>query len=99
MAARKVPDPLIGRVLLHWRIEERIGHGEMAVVYRGRHIELDKTVAIKVMKVEWGTTRSCGRALPKRPRRLRCSNPRTSCASSTQGGSRTSSCPTSSWNT
>jgi serine/threonine protein kinase len=54
MAARKVPDPLIGRVLLHWRIEERIGHGEMAVVYRGRHIELDKTVAIKVMKVEWG---------------------------------------------
>ena len=43
------PDPLIGRLLLHYRVLEAIGQGGMSVVYRGRDEHLARDVAIKVL--------------------------------------------------
>jgi len=42
-------DPLVGRVLLHYRVVEPIGQGGMSVVYRGRDEHLGRDVAIKVL--------------------------------------------------
>ena len=40
---------LIGQVIGNYRIEAYLGAGGMGVVYRGRHIHLDREAAIKVM--------------------------------------------------
>ncbi|HEX8650616.1 MAG TPA: protein kinase [Pyrinomonadaceae bacterium] len=46
----KPNDELIGQTLADkYRIEERINEGGMGTVYRGTHILMDKTVAIKVL--------------------------------------------------
>src|SRR5687768_3042146 len=46
----KVDDPLIGQTLADkYRIEELINEGGMGAVYRGTHVLMDKTVAIKVL--------------------------------------------------
>jgi serine/threonine protein kinase len=43
-------DPLIGQTLAEkYRIEELINEGGMGAVYRGTHILMDKTVAVKVL--------------------------------------------------
>jgi serine/threonine protein kinase len=44
-----VPDPMLGRRLLHYRVLEVIGQGGMSVVYRGRDEHLARDVAIKVL--------------------------------------------------
>jgi serine/threonine protein kinase len=50
-ALKRVEDPLIGRTLAgKYRIERLIKHGGMGSVYRGKHILMDKTVAIKVLR-------------------------------------------------
>ena len=44
-------DPLIGQTLAgKYAIEELIKHGGMGAVYRGKHVLMDKTVAIKVLR-------------------------------------------------
>ncbi len=44
-------DPLIGQTLDgKYRVEERLDAGGMGTVYRGRHLLLDRAVAIKVLK-------------------------------------------------
>ena len=43
------PDPLVGRLLLHYRVLEAIGQGGMSVVYKGRDEHLARDVAIKVL--------------------------------------------------
>ena len=45
------PDPLLGRMLASdkYRIESMMGEGSAGAVYRGRHVALDKALAIKVL--------------------------------------------------
>ena len=46
-------DPLIGRELGGYRLQESIGRGGMAAVYRAREVETGAAVALKVMPLEW----------------------------------------------
>src|SRR4051812_12060876 len=49
-ALEKDPDSLVGTILSgKYRIDARLNEGGMGTVYRGTHILMDKTVAIKVL--------------------------------------------------
>lgn len=41
---------MVGQVIGHYYIDAQIGEGEFSVVYKGRDIRLDRTVAVKVLK-------------------------------------------------
>lgn len=43
---------MIGEQLSHFKIEEKVGQGGMGVVYKGRDIDLDRPVAIKILHPE-----------------------------------------------
>src|SRR5258705_11173802 len=50
LALEKTGDSLIGQILIgKYRIDERLSEGGMGTVYRGTHVLMDKTVAIKVL--------------------------------------------------
>ena len=50
-ALRRLEDPLIGQTLAgKYRIDKLIKTGGMGSVYRGKHVLMDKTVAIKVLR-------------------------------------------------
>src|SRR5215471_6987613 len=42
-------DPFVGRVLSHYRLEERLGAGGMGVLYRATDLSLGRSVAIKLL--------------------------------------------------
>ncbi len=51
LALEKTDDSLIGQILIDkYRIDERLNEGGMGTVYRGTHVLMDKTVAIKVLR-------------------------------------------------
>src|ERR1043165_117443 len=51
VALEKTTDSLIGSTLAgKYHIDERLNEGGMATVYRGTHVLMDKTVAIKVLR-------------------------------------------------
>ncbi|MCC7386003.1 MAG: protein kinase [Deltaproteobacteria bacterium] len=51
-------DPLIGQVIDRYRIEELLGTGAMAAVYRARHTVLERDFAIKVLFGDLASNRS-----------------------------------------
>jgi tetratricopeptide (TPR) repeat protein/tRNA A-37 threonylcarbamoyl transferase component Bud32 len=43
------PDPFVGRVLSHYRLEQQLGAGGMGVVYKATDLKLGRAVAIKLL--------------------------------------------------
>ncbi|WP_031114473.1 protein kinase domain-containing protein, partial [Streptomyces sp. NRRL S-146] len=46
------PSELVGQQIAGYRIEQEIGRGGMAVVYRARDLRLERTVALKLLAPE-----------------------------------------------
>src|SRR5256885_9759340 len=56
-------DPLLGRVIDgRYRIRAQLGAGGMGAVYDGEHIEIQKQVAVKVLRAVFGRDEEIGRA-------------------------------------
>jgi serine/threonine-protein kinase len=62
-------DPLIGKVLDgRYKIRARLGEGGVGAVYEGEHIQIKKTVAIKVLHAIYATTEEFRRRFEREAR-------------------------------
>ena len=49
LKANDEADPLVGKELVQYRIVAKLGQGGMGVVYKAKHLKLDRVVALKVL--------------------------------------------------
>lgn len=63
-------DPLIGRTIDRYRIEENIGAGGMARVYRAAHTTLEHDIALKVLHGEFAADKDLARRFHREAKAL-----------------------------